>query len=36
MKDAGYFLVVRFWVSPEAEAKVMRWLDGGHMNEVAG
>ena len=35
MKDAKYFLVVRFSVEPQAEAQLMRWLDGGHMKEVA-
>jgi hypothetical protein len=35
MKE-NYFLVVRFHVAPEAEAKVLAWLDGGHMAEVAG
>jgi hypothetical protein len=31
-----FFLVVRFWIAPEAEARVLGWLDGGHMAEVAG
>ena len=31
-----FFLVVRFWVAPEAEAQVMKWLDGGHVREVVG
>jgi hypothetical protein len=35
MKDAKYFLVVRFSVEPQAEAQVLGWLDGGHMKEVA-
>ena len=34
MKDAKYFLVVRFSVEPQAEAQLMRWLDGGHVKEV--
>jgi len=34
MKE-NYFLVVRFWVDPQAEAKMLGWLDGGHMAEVA-
>lgn len=34
MKDAKFFLVVRFWIAVEAEAQVMRWLDGGHVAEV--
>jgi len=36
MKEAKYFLVVRFTVEPQAEAQVLRWLDGGHAGEVAG
>jgi hypothetical protein len=36
MKDAKYFLIVRFSVEPHAEAQVIGWLDGGHMKEVAG
>jgi hypothetical protein len=35
MKDAKYFLMVRFTVEPQAEAQVLAWLDGGHMQEVA-
>ena len=35
MKDARYFLVVRFTIEPQAEAQVLRWLDGGHAAEVA-
>ena len=35
MKDAKYFLVVRFSVEPQAEAQVLGWLDGGHVKEVA-
>jgi len=35
MKDAKYFLVVRFSVEPQAEAQVVGWLDRGHMKEVA-
>jgi hypothetical protein len=34
MKDANYFLVVRFTIESQAEAKVMQWLDGGHAAEV--
>ena len=34
MQAAKYFLVVRFSVEPQAEAQVMRWLDGGHVAEV--
>ena len=35
MNDAKYFLAVRFSIEPEAEAQVLRWLDGGHAAEVA-
>jgi uncharacterized protein DUF4286 len=31
-----FFLVVRFWVAPEAEEDVLRWLEGGHVAEVVG
>ena len=34
MKDARFFLVVRFWIAPGGETQVMRWLEGGHMAEV--
>lgn len=34
MKEARYFLVVRFSVEPQAEAELLRWLDGGHVKEV--
>ena len=34
MKDARFFLVVRFWIAPGGDAQVMRWLEGGHMAEV--
>ena len=38
MRDASsassYFLVVRFWVAPQAEAHVLAWLEGGHVAEV--
>ena len=34
MKDATYFLVVRFSVEPQSEAPLLRWLDGGHVKEV--
>jgi hypothetical protein len=36
MKEARYFLAVRFAIEPQAEAQVLRWLDGGHAAEVAG
>jgi hypothetical protein len=35
MKDANYFLAVRFAIEPQVEAQVLRWLDGGHAAEVA-
>ena len=31
-----FFLVVRFWVAPEVEAQVLRWLEYGHVAEVVG
>ena len=34
MKEARYFLVVRFSVEPHAEAELLRWLDGGHVKEM--
>lgn len=34
MKEASFFLVVRFTVEPQAEAQLMQWLDGGHVAEV--
>jgi hypothetical protein len=34
MKDASFFLVVRFSVEPQAEAELLGWLDGGHVAEV--
>jgi hypothetical protein len=34
MNEAKYFLVVRFSVEPQAEAELLRWLDGGHVKEV--
>lgn len=34
MREANYFLVVRFSIEPHAVADVMRWLDGGHVAEV--
>jgi hypothetical protein len=32
--DSKFFLVVRFWVAPDAEPQVLRWLEGGHVAEV--
>ncbi|MGH8683058.1 MAG: hypothetical protein ACREVP_16295, partial [Burkholderiales bacterium] len=34
MKDPGFFLIVRFWVAPQAEAQVIGWLEGGHVADV--
>jgi hypothetical protein len=34
MIEAKFFLVVRFYIEPQAVARVMRWLDGGHVAEV--
>jgi hypothetical protein len=34
MKEARFFLVVRFWIAPGGEAQVMRWIEGGHIAEV--
>jgi hypothetical protein len=34
MKDAGFFLVVRFWIAPGGQDQVMRWIEGGHIAEV--
>lgn len=32
----NFFLVVRFWVAPDAETEVLTWLEGGHVAEVVG
>jgi hypothetical protein len=34
MKEAKYFLVVRFWIAPGGSDAVMGWMEGGHMAEV--
>ncbi len=34
MKDAKYFLIVKFSIEPQARAQVLRWLEGGHIAEV--
>ena len=34
MKEARFYLVVRFRVEPQAVARVLGWLDGGHVAEV--
>jgi hypothetical protein len=35
MLDAPYYYIVRYWIAPAGEARVMAWLDGGHIAEVA-
>jgi antibiotic biosynthesis monooxygenase (ABM) superfamily enzyme len=32
--NAAYFYIVRYWVAPEVEARLLAWLDGGHTAEV--
>jgi hypothetical protein len=34
MLDAPYHYIVRFWVAPAAEVRLLSWLDGGHTAEV--
>ena len=34
MKEAKFFLVVRFWIAPGGAEQVMHWLEGGHVAEV--
>jgi hypothetical protein len=34
MKEAQFFLVVRFWIAPGGQEQVMRWIEGGHIAEV--
>ena len=34
MKEAKFFLVVRFWIAPGGQEQVMRWVEGGHVAEV--
>jgi hypothetical protein len=34
MREANFFLVVRFWIAPGGQEQVMRWLEGGHIAEV--
>ena len=33
--NAAYVYIVRYWVAPQAEARLLAWLDGGHTAEVA-
>lgn len=30
-----YHYLVRYWIAPEAEVRVLAWLDGGHTAEMA-
>jgi hypothetical protein len=32
--NAAYFYIVRYWVAPAAEARLLAWLDGGHTAEM--
>jgi hypothetical protein len=34
MKEARFFLVVRFWIAPGGAEQVMRWIEAGHLAEV--
>ena len=34
LRDAKFFLVVRFWIAPGGEEQVLGWLQGGHIAEV--
>ena len=34
MKDAKFFLMVRFSIAADAERQVLAWLDGGHVADV--
>lgn len=34
MMNAACVYLVKFWVAPGAEAKILAWLDGGHTREV--
>ena len=34
MKEAKFFLVVRFWIAPGGAEQVMAWIEGGHIAEV--
>ena len=34
MQEASAISIVRFWIKPGAEEKVLGWLDGGHMQDV--
>lgn len=30
----AYHYIVRYWIAPAAEARVLAWLDGGHTAEM--
>ena len=32
--DHGYHYIVRYWIAPGAEARVIAWLDGKHTAEM--
>lgn len=34
MRDADAIYIVRFWIKPGAEEKVLGWLDNGHIGDV--
>jgi hypothetical protein len=34
MMKAGCLYVVRYWIAPAAEEKVLAWIDGGHTRDV--
>jgi hypothetical protein len=34
MQDTGFFYIVRWWVAPTAEARLLEWMKGGHIAEV--
>ena len=34
LREASFFLVVRFWIAPGGQAQVMRRLEARHLAEV--
>lgn len=32
--EAPYHYLVRYWIAPGAEARVLAWIDGGHTAEM--
>jgi len=34
LRDADCFLVVRFWIAPNGEPQMMRWLKTDHLTKV--